>query len=400
MQLVSARQNYQGRQPNRPPVALAGDVLDLTRSGAHSGSEEAVPPPRSTRRRGSCAIAKQGGSVIAAANRLWAFLRWPLVLGSLGYAAYSQWPDVAAAGHLVHHLAWPWVALAVFAQYGSLGFTGRVQRRLLAAGGVRVSRSSAVGLVYAGSAASLSFLGSGWLARTFTYRALKDRGADEVLASWVVGVSAIASNGALLVVAIVGAEAARTRGAAVTVLASTSLLAVLVAATVLLRARARLLQVARRLLGWCQRVTGRPAGDPGALIADLQTQFKAIHTRRTDWILIASSSLAIWMTDLFCLSAAFRAVGSHAPWPGVIVVYTAGLLAGSLPFLPGGFGVVEAAMAATSVAYGASKPAALAAILLYRLIRFWGVLAIGWIARWHMSRPTEAAPPAATEAIT
>jgi hypothetical protein len=91
-----------------------------------------------------------------------------------------------------------------------------------------------VGLVYAGSAASLSFLGSGWLTRTVTYRALRDRGADQVLASWVIGASAIASNGALLIVAVLGAAMAKTGGTAVAVLASIGLLALVVAATVLL----------------------------------------------------------------------------------------------------------------------------------------------------------------------
>lgn len=324
--------------------------------------------------------------MVSAIDRFWRILRWPVVLGFVGYAVYSQWPDVSTAGHLVSHLVWPWVALAVFAEYGSLGFTGRVQRRLLAAGGVRLPRSTAVGLVYAGSAASLSFLGSGWLTRTVTYRALRDRGADQVLASWVIGASAIASNGALLIVAVLGAAMAKTGGTAVTVLASIGLLALVVAATVLLCAQSTLLRMAQRLLGWCQRITGRPYGDPGVLIAELEEQLEIIRPRRTDSILIAASSLAVWATDLFCLAAAFRAVGSHAPWPGVIVVYTAGLLAGSLPFLPGGLGVVVAAMAATSVAYGVSKPVAVGAIVLYRLIRFWGVLVIRWIARWHLAR--------------
>jgi uncharacterized protein (TIRG00374 family) len=48
-----------------------------------------------------------------------------------------------------------------------------------------------------------------------------------------------------------------------------------------------------------------------------------------------------------------------------------------LPFTPGGLGVVEGSLTVALVAYGGSTQSALSAVLLYRLISFWGLLPAG-----------------------
>lgn len=324
--------------------------------------------------------------MVEQAERIWRVVRYPAAVGLLVYAVLVQWPDVSAAGQLLGHLNWAWVGLAVFAQYGSIGFTGRLQRRLLASGGVELSRGSSIALVYAGSAYSMSFLGSGWLSRSFTYGKLRARGADQILASWVLVVSAIASSAALVAVAVVGAAAADAGGTATTVLVSIGLVAALIGVSVVARHRDHLLRLARWLVVRCQRITGKPAGDPDILVTDAGRRLGEIHTGKADLALITVAAVGIWVTDLFCLATSFRAIGSHAPWPGVIVAYTAGQLARTVPFLPGGLGLVEGAMAATCVAYGVARPTALAAILIHRLISYWGVLAVGAIIWWRQHR--------------
>ena len=52
---------------------------------------------------------------------------------------------------------------------------------------------------------------------------------------------------------------------------------------------------------------------------------------------------------------------------------------GSTGLTPGGFGLVELAVAAALTAGGLSGSGALAAVLAYRIINFWLVILVGWI---------------------
>src|SRR5439155_643500 len=79
-------------------------------------------------------------------------------------------------------------------------------------------------------------------------------------------------------------------------------------------------------------------------------------------------SLCNWLLDVACLVLVIRATGSPVPWHGVLLAYGAGLVADSLWPAPGGFGAVEAAMAASLVAAGMHAGTALAAVAVYRLL--------------------------------
>jgi hypothetical protein len=85
-----------------------------------------------------------------------------------------------------------------------------------------------------------------------------------------------------------------------------------------------------------------------------------------------------WLTTCACLIAAVIAVGGHVPWRGILVAYTLAQVAASLPITPGGLGVVEGSLTALLVAYGMPTDVALAAVLLFRAVSFWGLVPIGW----------------------
>jgi hypothetical protein len=74
------------------------------------------------------------------------------------------------------------------------------------------------------------------------------------------------------------------------------------------------------------------------------------------------------------------AVHGHVPWRGLLVAYTVGQVAASLPITPGGLGVVEGSITGLLVAYGMSTKVALAAVLLFRVVSFWALVPVGWIA--------------------
>lgn len=311
-------------------------------------------------------------------GNLWRVLRYPIPLGLVGYALYSQRGELASALHQLTSIRWPWFALAAFAEYGSFGYQARMQRRLLSAGGTHITRSTSMALVYAQSAMSLSVPGGPVLSSSYAFRQYRARGADQALSAWVIVVGTITSNTALVLLAVAGAEVAGLGGIGLTIVVSVLLVTVLVALTVLLRRRSGVELIAARMLRWLKRHVDRPKGDPDALVAEASRQLGSIHPSRTDFALIAVSALLTWATDLFCLTTSYRALGAHAPWPGVVVAYTVSQLASSIPFLPGGLGLVEGGVAATLVAYGTSRPIALGVVMIYRLLSFWAVMAVGW----------------------
>jgi uncharacterized protein (TIRG00374 family) len=61
------------------------------------------------------------------------------------------------------------------------------------------------------------------------------------------------------------------------------------------------------------------------------------------------------------------------------LVWSAGIGAGSFSPTPGGLGVVDVTMTAALVAAGVRAPAAVAAVLLYRIITFKVVVTTVWM---------------------
>jgi len=97
-----------------------------------------------------------------------------------------------------------------------------------------------------------------------------------------------------------------------------------------------------------------------------------------------------WVADVAVLAVAFLALNSAPPWTGLLLAYCAGQIAASLPVTPGGIGVVEGSITLALVAFGGAETITLAAVLLYRLISYWGCLPTGGLA-WLALRITSRA---------
>ncbi|PZS19195.1 MAG: hypothetical protein DLM60_10570 [Pseudonocardiales bacterium] len=98
-----------------------------------------------------------------------------------------------------------------------------------------------------------------------------------------------------------------------------------------------------------------------------------------------------WLTDVAVLALAFVALHSAPPWTGLLLAYCAGQIAASMPVTPGGIGVVEGSITLALVAFGGAETITLAAVLLYRLIAYWGCIPAGGLA-WLALRGTSRAP--------
>ena len=74
------------------------------------------------------------------------------------------------------------------------------------------------------------------------------------------------------------------------------------------------------------------------------------------------------LSDVACLYFVLVAVGARVDPDVALLAVGAGALAGAVPLLPAGVGVVEAVMPAVIHWYGPPLSAALAGVLIYRVV--------------------------------
>jgi glycosyltransferase 2 family protein len=98
-------------------------------------------------------------------------------------------------------------------------------------------------------------------------------------------------------------------------------------------------------------------------------------------------ALVLTFAYILCLDVCLRAVGTHANFFAIGVVYLTGSALGSIVPTPGGLGAVEVALSGglTTIAH-VSGAYALSAVLLFRLITFWLPIPIGWVALSYLQR--------------
>ena len=98
-------------------------------------------------------------------------------------------------------------------------------------------------------------------------------------------------------------------------------------------------------------------------------------------------ALLLTLGYILCLYVSVLAVGSRAPFAAVAVAYLTGSAIGSIVPTPGGLGAVEVALSAGLTAIGhVPGPAALSAVLLFRLLSFWLPIPVGWVALNYLQR--------------
>jgi hypothetical protein len=317
-------------------------------------------------------------------------------------------PDPRAMWRVTLHAGPGWLAGAVLAQVASMGMFARVQRRLLRAGGVRMSLARAIRMTYAGNALSTTLPAGPAVSVAFNFRQYRRAGAPPRLATTVVMLGGLIMTGAYAVVGLAALVAEpRSRGLAVT------------AVVALVAAAGVLVLLGRQYGTGLTRRALRPFLPPALrrvrhrirhhrLTAPVTERLCEggidLRLRPADWAMLTGASLLNWVFDILSLAAAGRAVGVHTALYGIALAYFAAQAAGSLvPLLPGGLGAIEGSMAASLVAFGALSAPAGAAVVLYRLVSFWGVVGVGWLAWLAVKageRDAETAVPALDVVVT
>src|SRR5699024_8760206 len=124
---------------------------------------------------------------------------------------------------------------------------------------------------------------------------------------------------------------------------------------------------------------------------------KEVHLSRYQFLSVSALSFGHRLFDMVALWACVWAVSGAIPWinagenettlAGVTLAYITAKLAGTAQITPAGLGPVEAAIIATLVATGLTAGDATSAAVIYRLISFALMTAIGWVVYfWHYAR--------------
>jgi uncharacterized protein (TIRG00374 family) len=288
------------------------------------------------------------------------------------------------------HASPGWLTVVVISEWLSIGMFARLQRRLLVGGGVRMPLRRAFAVTYAGNALSTTLPAGAAVSVVYSFREFRRAGASARLATAVIVLGGVITTTAYVLVGLLAllSEPVSREPAAFSLLA----LAAAIAALALLRRLPRARTTLTALTALTQRAL-RPALRPAPvsrLVGQLGDVRGVVRLRRADWGALATLAMLNWLLDILSLAAAAKAVGIHIAPYEVTLVYFAAQAAGSvLPLLPGGLGALEGGMVAALVAFGAAPAAAGAATGIYRLVSYWAVLILGWLA-WLALRAGEA----------
>jgi uncharacterized protein (TIRG00374 family) len=322
---------------------------------------------------------------------------WKAVVGlvvvvGLCWLVVAQRERLLESVGLLRHASWRWVLVAVVAQAVSMGAIARQQRRLLGVGGSRVSLAGVLATTYAGNAISVGLPLAGPAAATvFAMRRFVALGADASVAGWTLAVSGVFSSFALIAVVAAGAVASGSGWAVVS--AALGVLGAAVPLGVLLLSLRRqgprgiVERLGTRLVAGVQKVSGRPEGDPEEIVQEQLEEVTALQPSTRTLAVTAWLAVLNWVADALCLACAIRAVGGDVPWQGLLLAWAAGTAVASLGLTPGGVGVVEAVLSSALIATGLVGSTAIAAVLVYRIVSLWLVVAVGGLTLMALGGP-------------
>jgi uncharacterized protein (TIRG00374 family) len=301
------------------------------------------------------------------------------VLSAAGLVVSSRSGELSGAGTYLRRTDVAWLVLAGAVELFSMVCYAGAQRRLLREAGNRRRLRRLLAVSLAGNAVNNSLPAGPAFGAVYTFRQLRNIDVGDVAAGWVIIATTVMLSSALAVLAVVGFTAAVGQGTAFdlfgvtvgTLLATAGLIA-------LLRQPRLMAAVIRAVLVATRTVVRWPRSDAGVIADRIRQRLEAVEPSWRGMGAVFGWSLGNWCFDLGCLVTAFQAMDVAVPWRGLLLAYGAAQLAANLPITPGGLGVVEGSLTIGLVAYGGSEPSSVAAVLIYRLISFWGLLLVGW----------------------
>lgn len=322
-------------------------------------------------------------------GRYW-WLRWVVIgiaVTVLAVEVVLVWDQLSQAWKSLLSANWWWVLVAVLAALASIHSFAQIQRTLLRSAGVHVKQWRSEATYYAGNALSTTLPGGPVLSATFVYRQQRMWGASPVVASWQLVMSGVLQAVGL---ALLGLGGAFLLGASRNPLSLIFTLGGFVALLVLAQTVAKNPQqidgIGVRVLSWVNSVRGKPSDTGLEKWREMLAQLESVQLGRRDLGEAFGWSLFNWIADVACLLVACYATGGNPSVAGVMVAYAAARAVGSIPLMPGGLLVVEAVLVPGLVSSGMSLASAISAMLIYRLVSWIFISAIGWVVFFFVFR--------------
>jgi len=261
-----------------------------------------------------------------------------------------------------------------------------MQYKLFRAGHLRPSWRPLFKVSFASQAITNSLPIGNAVASVYGFRWFRRFGADTTLSIWALAGTLVAASVSLSLLAILGLALATEQGASldlVPVLIGTFAIMIFIGS--LFVYERPLHAVVTGVLRISVALTNRPHGDTHEQIHRIMAWMTAVRLSwgQIGWIVFWGT--ANWLFDCACFAIMFVAIDAPIPWTGLLLAYGAGQLAATLPITPGGLGVVEGSITVALVAFGGAESSTAEAVLLYRLVSFWFILALGWLLIGEMA---------------
>lgn len=329
------------------------------------------------------------------------WLRWVLIAIAVTVLAVEivmVWDQLAKAWHSLLNATWWWVVAAAIAALGSMHSFAQIQRTLLRSAGVVVKQWRSEAAFYAGNALSTTLPGGPVLSATFVYRQQRLWGASPLVASWQ-----LVMSGALQVVglALLGLGGAFLLGASknpLSLIFSLGGFVVLVLLGQSVAANPKQIDgIGVKLLSWLNALRGKPSDTGLAAWRKTLRQLESVRLSRRTLTVAFSWSVFNWAADVACLACAAYASGGRPSLAGLTVAYAAARAVGAIPLMPGGLLVVEAVLVPGLVSSGMTLAAAISTMLIYRLVSWIFISAIGWVVFFFMFRTEKDIDPDAPD---
>jgi putative heme transporter len=328
------------------------------------------------------------------------WLRWVIIgvaVTVLAVEVVLVWDQLAKAWRSLFSANWWWVLAAVFAAAASMHSFAQIQRALLKSAGVYVKQRRSESAFYAGNALSTTMPGGPVLSATFMYRQQRIWGASPMVASWQLVMSGVLQVVGLALIGLAGAFLlGASRNPLSLIFTLGGFVALLLLAQTVAKNPQQIDGIGVRILSWVNSVRGKPADTGLDKWREMLQQLESVQLSRRALSTAFSWSLFNWIADVACLAFAAYAAGGRPSLAGLTVAYAAARAVGSIPLMPGGLLVVEAVLVPGLVSSGMTLASAISAMLIYRMVSWIFISAIGWVVFFFVFRTENDIDPDAT----
>jgi len=320
----------------------------------------------------------------------YSWVRWAvLVVVALVLAVEVAlvWDQLAKAARSLLSAKWYWLLASALAAVLLMHSFAEVQRTLLASAGVRVKELRSEAAYYAANALSTTLPGGPVLAATFLLRQQRIWGASTLVASWQLVMSGVLQAVGLALLGLGGAFFLGAKNNPFSLLFTLGGFVALLLLAQAVASRPELIDgIGCRVLSRVNSIRGRPADTGLAKWREMLAQLESVSLRRSDLAVAFSWSLVNRFADVACLAFAAYAAGYHASIGGLTVACAAARAVGTIPLMPGGLLVVEAVLVPGLASSGMPLSGAISTMLIYRLISWLLLAAVGWVVFFFMFR--------------